>query len=245
LFFVAGRNLSDISCWVNQRFPAMPYFYEDDFSLYDSTFNIKAQTLVQWLYSLAGSDFDPWFASVRRAQTTVQGVGREGWRYTVEATMKSGQADTCLANTIVNLLGHLFAIWLLNGRPPLHSLLSCVAMAGLGDDNVMATSYTNMDLAPVLLKLGFIAKLKRCGCINDLVFLNNRFYPMDDGSVWLGPKIGRILARSGTAIDIQRLPYVYLRGNALGLAATVQHVPILREFVQHTVLLTSGHSDDY
>lgn len=178
ILFSAGKNSEALSDWFNERVPGKARFFEDDFTLYDSTFSIFAHKFVMRLYEKAGMASCPWAYGIRKQQVKARGVSRHGWLYGINGTMRSGVADTCLSNSIVNALCHLYSLVVSNPLLTLRSLMDSIAMAIMGDDNLLMcdSGVGTSSLECTIRSLGFIPKLKEVGSAEELVYLNMRPY---------------------------------------------------------------------
>jgi hypothetical protein len=244
LLFAAGRNAVQLSKWYTQMVRMRPVILEDDFSLYDTTFSMYAHHYVMRLYERSGFHRTTKVAhTIRHAQCTSKGYSRFGFRYQTKGTMRSGVADTCLSNSIVNLLSHLYALHKLNPTKTFLKMQEQVAMVVLGDDNLTLLPHDYAyDMAPILKKLGFIPKLKRVKSPGYATFLNMRPYPtLDDfGQVvyQFAPKMARLISRLGYAVEEQQNPEAYVHGVATAFKNSCRHVPVLNDYVDRVCELT-------
>jgi hypothetical protein len=142
MLFSAGYNAEDLSKWFMKQMEGKERWYEDDFTLYDSTFSVYCHELVLWLYARCGMKTDLWAWLIRQHQPNAKGYSQYGWEYTVTGTMRSGVADTCLANSLLNYFAHLYCIVQLNPQLTLTQIMDRVSMAVMGDDNIMDTGVT-------------------------------------------------------------------------------------------------------
>jgi hypothetical protein len=241
LKFAAGSNLDQISDWLNENFADKQYFYEDDFTLYDSTFSKSCHDLVMKIYEQAGLKDEAWAWAIRKAQVNSRGFTRQGHKYVVEGTMKSGVADTCLSNSIVNGLSHLYAIHKTTGLG-LKQIFSQISMTLMGDDNLIMTSLklNVAAMSGVIRGLGLVPKLHQKQSVEDVVFLNNRPYPTPDGYQF-APRIGRLLQRLGWATD-KKVSTAYTHAVYKAFAKSCAHVPVLNKLISQ-VLAVTKHFD--
>jgi hypothetical protein len=243
LLFAAGLNAEQLSEWFSSRVARTAVFIEDDFTLYDSTFSVEAHDLCLRLFQKAGMEKNsPWGWAIRKEQVMAPGVGRLGHCYQVDGTMRSGVADTCLSNSIINALVHYFCLHEANPHLSLSYLLANVSMVVLGDDNLMmlppGIKYNG--LADGIRDFGLIPKLSVRKDSDEVVFLNMRPYPTDTpGLVRFAPRIGRLCARLGFSVEKQPDPRAYLHAVAKAFVKSCNHVPILRELMQSILDHTS------
>jgi hypothetical protein len=241
MLFSAGYNAEDLSKWFMTQMEGKERWYEDDFTLYDSTFSVYCHELVLWLYARCGMKTDLWAWLIRQHQPNAKGYSQYGWEYTVTGTMRSGVADTCLANSLLNYFAHLYCIVQLNPQLTLTQIMDRVSMAVMGDDNIMMTTagVVVQGSTEILKRLGFRSKLKERKTWEDLIYLNMRPYPVE-GGVRFAPLIGRLLARLGYAVEDQPHWPSYSRGVFEAFLNSCKHVPILGEYVTRMVALRSA-----
>ena len=217
--FPAGMNGEDLSHYFTNLMSEFSGAdaYEDDFTLYDSTQNRYTHETLELIYDWAGLNTWPNFQTIRRAQSgTCAGVTRHGIKYTDVDTMRSGSADTCLGNTIINYLYHMFAIAHNNrqdGKLPSFSYLhQRVAMLVLGDDNVtlLKDGLIAQGIQKTLNALGLISKLQKRDSPPDCVFLNQWFIHMGQGEYRCMPNFFRMFGKIGYACEEQPDPSAYV-----------------------------------
>lgn len=115
----------------------------------------------------------------------------------------------------------------------------------LGDDNLMIVPAVLAQVEPAtkfLLDLGLRPELKFSKDVMDVEFCSGRFYPSSRGTIW-GPKIGRVLAKTGWALKPygRRRTQQWLKGVALGMMNDVAHIPVLR-VVTATMARVAGNA---
>jgi hypothetical protein len=241
MLFSAGCNAEDLSAWFAKHNEGKERWFEDDFTLYDSTFSLYCHDLVIWLYERCGMRKDPWAWILRNQQARAKGYSQYGWQYYVDGTMRSGVADTCLANSLINYFAHLYCIVRLNPLLTIQQILERVAMAVMGDDIIMMTtaSVTVEGSTEILRRLGFRSKLKQRDSPEQLIYLNMRPYPVK-GGLRFAPLVGRLLARLGYAVQEQKDWQAYSRGVYEAFLASCAHVPVLAQYVRRMVESRSG-----
>jgi len=149
-----------------------------------------------------------------------KGCTQHGIRYQRIAQVNSGDGDTSAGNSRIHLI-------LLESCPHVYGALVH------GDDSVVYTDdidavlrwYKAGDLDPVLAP--------------DIDFCSGLFYPTNDGIV-LGPKVGRVLAKTFQSLNKFDNYDPWLRGTLLSIRASCSFVPILRVIVD-TLLDKVGH----
>jgi len=241
--FAAGKSAEELSQWLDDHLEGKSSYWEDDFSLFDSTVSKDMQLVALRQYMKAKMHLNsPWGWAIRNAQIDASGFTRYGWKYSISGTVRSGVADTCLTNSILNAYVHLYGLHTLNPSFTFHELLSRVAMMIMGDDNLLMVEdcIKVVGLEDEIRKLGFLPKLHRVRTPEELVFLNMRPYPMDDGRHRFGPKVGRILARLGTSTTDQKLHSAYLHGCFKAFQASTSHIPVLNDLVARAINPSDG-----
>jgi len=164
--------------------------------------------------------------------------------------MKSGQADTCLINSYINALAHMFALalnngWVVDGQVNWRVLLQNCALMVMGDDIVLyvAPGVRHNILGAVLTGMGFISKLKVCEDPSDVTFLNMIPYPIGPGVTRFAPKLGRLFDRLGWSVQYQKDVMAYNCAIGKGFRTSTHHVPVLRSLV-HRLIRSADRSFD-
>jgi hypothetical protein len=247
--FPAGMNSEQMSSWFTamMREGVSLIGYEDDFTLFDSTQNQQTHELLLLIYSWTGLNSWPNFQKIREAQAGVcRGVTRHGIRYTDVNTMRSGSADTCLGNTIVNYLYHMFAVAYGNkvgGKlMDFKQLAAKVRMMVLGDDNVTIVD-PDIDMSRVthtINQLGLISKLSRREQPSDCVFLNQWFIHRGGGEYLAMPNFFRLFGKLGFACDEQPDPCAYQYSIAQAFERSFSGVTIASAGIQHLKKVASS-----
>lgn len=230
--FSAGDNTLDLSSWYESRCDGTAQWGADDFTCYDSSMVREVHELVIDLYLSLGVGSDPWFEVLRRGQISPKGTTANGLCYFIDGTMRSGSADTCLANSIYNLLVHLFAFREIGGD------LADFVIAIMGDDVLMSTHFRGNlgDMVAIMEDLCLMPKTQWGLAPCERVYLNMIPYPCGCttgnsvalGTVRFAPLIGRIFARIGWSMERRDDILNYLHGIAVAFKAAVNHVPFLR-----------------
>lgn len=239
--FPAGMNAEQLGEYFSnalRKVGASGYTaWEDDFTLYDSTHSEHSHDFLCWLYDKSGAFANwPWFEAVRRAQGgRCRGKTRHGLVFTEVSTMKSGAADTCLGNTIINFVLHLFAIAKLNGGLSARAVLARTMMAVLGDDNVtFADPLLDLSGVPAVLNsLGFICKWKQRHNPSEVVFLNNQLFEHTPGKYIAVPNFFRLISKIGYAVESQPDPGAYVAGVAQAFSKSFSGITLCSTFIEH------------
>jgi len=228
IFFAAGKTVAQLSQWYTRHRTQRSSFWENDMTNYDSTITQEWQEFAMGLLFDAGGALAQHFKGFKRAQSIdTAGRGAYGTKFRVKGTMKSGAADTCLTNSLINALTHWFCLHKLNPNLSQHQLENLVALAIMGDDMLLiAQEGVQVEgLDAMMAKLGFMPKLKQAqwtgGC-----FLNMLPYP--NGAGWsFAPRPGRILSRMGVSPYPVADPAAYVCAVGKGYSAQMGTVPVL------------------
>jgi hypothetical protein len=114
-------------------------------------------------------------------------------------------------------------------------------MVVLGDDNLMLLTpgLKIAGLDAMIRLFGFIPKLSVKTDPDLVVFLNMRPYPTHiPGIRRFAPRIGRIIARLGYAVEKQPFPKAYMHAVSQAFLKSCNHVPILNTYIKHLFDLT-------
>jgi len=235
--FAAGSTVDHLSAVFDRMYAEGGEFFENDMSNYDSTVVTPYHVWVLRLLDHIGFEDDPLWRELFIAQTEpLDGQGKSGCLFTTPGNMKSGVPPTCLLNSIVNALTHLFAISRnsdivdLNGNKTLRATLAHVRMLVMGDDNLgcVQAKVDWRGVETTMRQLGMMPKLKVCDDPEQAVFLNMLPYPIGGGKHLFAPMIGRLFTRWGWAVTEQRDVLAYNCALGKGMVDRVLHVPILK-----------------
>jgi hypothetical protein len=233
LVFACGMTGDQIGEYYDSISRRFTHFFEDDFTLYDTTlhkaFHLLAIKLFQWL------GMPKYALKVRRAQ--ISGTGRTvgGIQFSIDGTMKSGASDTCLTNSIINLLTHVYVLASLNGIS-MDSVLDDISMIVMGDDNIFCTNRLKVDgLRQKMAELGLLSKVQEKK-FSELTFLNLMPMPTTSPRSWRAVlKPGRIMARIQASESLVKNFRSYQSGVALGMKHMVGGLPILDRFLDRLI----------
>jgi hypothetical protein len=237
--YASGMNAADITEWMRDHEQAV--FYDNDFGMFDSS---ETEELLRVHVKMLDEFCDlqnpmyRWARAFKYYQLKAP-VKTDFFRATLEGCMRSGVADTSLTNTLINLSVHLFCYCELFNISVAEAL-GQFAMIGLGDDN---TSVSNRKIdcrafSRIQENLGLVPKFHEIGSLNDVVFLNMRFYPSLTGP-FAGPKIGRIIHRMSCSTERQKNPLAYVQAIAKGFIDSTNHVPVLSVYFKKLLELSS------
>lgn len=246
VLFAAGSTIERMSEAFDHQHASGRKCFTVDMSIFDSTVGKRCHDFGMKLYRKIGFEMDPHFLDLRAVQGgTLKGYGVSGCRFMAPDSMKSGQADTCVLNSIINVICHLYAIAKSNnivdvdGKLCMRRTLDKTFMMVMGDDNLGFVD-GDLDLKGVpgiLYRLGLIPKFNEEKDPEQAVFLNMLPYPVGGGKHRFAPKLGRLMARLGWATSFQKDIRAFMCGIGRGFETSCQHVPVLRALVQRLVRL--------
>jgi len=222
----SGYNATEIGVWMT-NVPADWVFVEADASKYDghqnaSWFNMLANILGSMRHA-------PWWVrEAVLAQRDSPTKLRDGTRFKVDGTMKSGSTFTTLLNSLVNI-GILWLASRLAGIPE-----ECCKFIVAGDDSVFAHD-PRYDAAPFIREAGRLLghELKvKVETLSRVKFLSSYFSPIVEEQTRCGPTMykltpepGRMLTKFGWSLDFQPSPQRWLKECSQAAAAVYSGVP--------------------
>ncbi len=239
--YASGMNSEQMGK-VFHAIPDSHIWMMDDFSQYDSTEGEECFKFFYDFCSRLGIGKYPMAAKCLKQQFETQGTTRQGHRYSVPYTMKSGAANTSCQNSLMNIVSHLYCIHKQNRYMPIVELLDKVHVVVNGDDNVLAVDPSlNLSLSELkqdMSMLGFVAKPFPCNK-HTFTFCGMRPWPVVGGIV-MGPDFERHVPKLGWALDKPEDPDAWLSGVLNGYWDTSQHVPFLRHVIRRLKVLYPG-----
>lgn len=245
IIFACGLTPYDLSKTF-QRVKDFDYqSWDDDFSQYDSTQHEQLCLFLVDIYDFIFKNKvtqqapDGLMRAFKHIRTAICGLTRGRTRFglllQIPGTMKSGQADTCLGNSLTNIFTHLFAISENNPGLSMRQVYRDLIMHVLGDDNSMACpDFWKLDkVEDIMLQLGLISKLEKKDFF-DIKFLNMMPIPVEkakDGldirmTVMPGRILKRILYTHKEPVDRS----VHCFALAKCLEAIADHHPLIKSF---------------
>lgn len=223
---------------------------ESDFAKFDTNVHKRMLLLENKLFKILGVN-DHVLELLNKAIETF-GLSRFGIRYRVKGTRHSGDPQTSCGNTMLQVLMHLYAVWLVADKS-LEEVFREIRIAGLGDDNssVLPLSYLhklNKDgfMRKLFLKLGMDVepKFHTEHAKYKSTFLSGRFYPVVHNgkeTTMLAPCIGRVYSKYGYYTNAKIDDVLqYVRGDALGRRHELEAIPFLRYLNSTLLRCTSG-----
>jgi len=231
-YYPSGASNEDIGNWLELDLA----YYEDDFSKFDATIHHNLLEMELFIYRTFGMPTN--MQKLVRKNFPTVGATPHGVSYMVEGTRKSGDQNTSVGNTMLNVLVHAYAMHMLGFTPryDINTSTWPYRMIALGDDNLIVTGepIAHVNVENIIKDLGLIPNMVFKDNVNLLEFCSARFWPSETGRV-LGPKIGRYLAKIGwmlrPPVGESRQAKEY-RGTLLSHVETVNHIPILKEVTQ-------------
>lgn len=217
---------------------------ECDFSTFDATQDAQLRCLIINLWdTFHGMPEAVRTLMLKRAERKT-GYGTHGTKIRLNGTMASGDPDTYLGNTVLNILVQTYAYCTATGQD-VHEALRNFTIIAAGDDSLsfdrLRTASCNV-MERTILSLGMVAKfIQHNDPAAELVsYCSSYFIPV--GRTWfLSPKPGRIIAKlPWVAGPPGRTSTAQLRANALGVWASVQYTPFAREYVARVLELTAS-----
>jgi hypothetical protein len=234
--FASGLDANDIGSWMLGRDKEL--LYENDFSRFDRTVSSRALDLERRIYEGCGLCGPALQVFLRQYKTI--GVGAHNISYDINATRKSGDPNTTIGNSIINLLVSVFAATIATGHSIKDDPSKIVNLLVGGDDSIVQP-YSPLDAERfefVLIQLGFKPKLV-CTRFPDVSFFSARFLPTNNGYI-LTPKLGRVLAKCGHSVQYQHNVNGWLQGVSRGNMAIFNHVSFMKKLFLNIIDQTKG-----
>jgi hypothetical protein len=225
----------------------LQYVYENDHTRFDAHVNKYAIELESWLYTRAGLKGHALDAF--KAQRSTVGYSRHGVKYSVEATRKSGDPNTSIGNSMINAITMYYALDIAysSNKGIKHGLRDVkFLMLVMGDDNLLLTNHP-LDMPKtntVLTQLGFTPKFCERNLITEAEFCSSRFVPIENDSLLLVPKAGRIYSRLCITCKPVKNRYEWLAGTLLGQRYNLMVIPGGRVFYKKCMELLMNKGVD-
>lgn len=219
-FYASGRTPLAAGIWFKQH-EHCKNFYVGDMSRFDASIAAPILHEINEWYKLLAPTRDVQECLDKRISATMV-MNKFGHKYSVHGQRRSGDADTSVANSIINAAVHTYLLSRC-GIQDFH-------MAVLGDDIVICSNEDlNIDWN-WLAKLGFSPKPLVVQDPDFVEFCSKRFWPctLDNGvrTRWLAAKPGRFLVKLGFAVnDIQ------FKDKVGSESCENAHVPLVRVVV--------------
>jgi hypothetical protein len=197
----------------------------NDLTKYDSTHNSQSWRAAKQFYKAIGM-YDEVIGHLKRA-CSLRGKSVKGGYFTSKWNMPSGNPDTCLRNSLINIF--FTASWFYYVLQ--HSILREHFV--LRGPSVRGSPI--LSLEEWITRCGFLPKLKVSGDVRNVDFLGGIFLARDNGTgfEWV-PKVFRLIHRLSYCVDSRMDAVVYNRAVAECYQAW-QNVPVLGQWVQATL----------
>jgi hypothetical protein len=261
ILYASGVTANTLGKWYDESIEQLSeygevYVVEDDQGRFDGTVTLPALEYHEEVYLHFQPPPRAWEAII--AQRSVDGVTTHGVVYHGTATVKSGDPDTSVKNSVLNAMPHARAIHTATALAVYHGEIATppvpisdapmqlARMSVGGDDNIILAPApiarrlgTNLPI--VIANHGFrpsvvLHENPRMG-----TFFSGRFWPSTNGTIW-GPKIGRVLSKTFymmDAISSASAKLVWLKGVCLGMVKDVMHIPVLRTVLSTLLIILS------
>jgi hypothetical protein len=239
LFGVSDR--AELGKWFSEHLDDLGL--ECDFSTFDATQSEELRLIIIDLYTEFLGLEESVARLMRMRAHEKRGYGVRGTKLVVPGTMASGDPDTYLSNTILNILVQFYAYTKATGLTA-HQALQVYTIAASGDDSISFDATRQVELSVMeaaIAALGMSAKFVMHRDPSDPAkapsYCSSIFIPIEGGEWFLSPKPGRLLAKLPWTVGDRR-DLGQLRANALGVWSSVQHTPLAREYVAHIIAST-------
>jgi len=225
--YACGMTVCDLGVWmrsVQDTLGDCEYFC-GDFSRFDAHVSVPA--LVYQYHTMALVAGDPpfgWAADLMTEARAAFGTGRYG----VGGTRKSGNADTSVGNSLINIGFWLVVLW------RCRALASPWRLIVMGDDCVLAAPRGLLSVSRVLqaaVGSGFTLKLNVCQQASGVRFCSCLFWPVAYAKFQAAQCSGRCFAKAGFGLHVpesKRSRGEWLRALARSLVIEFSHVPVMR-----------------
>lgn len=243
IFLECGSTTEAVARWFNFNWTkyGQPWVYEIDYSRYDRTHSDLSFSFLHKIFlqmGLSGKALLSFESQLGRQR----GRSRRGVKFCRDAFMKSGVPNTTLGNSIINGAITYSALVRL-GAIPNRDFRIMVR----GDDMLsFVNPVFHSRLKQYISDLGFKPKIKFQHPIESVRFCSMAFYPTLGGGYFPAPTF-KCLLKWNLPVKVipSRFRLAHRRGVALGLLKQVNHVPILREYVQNELRVTQGSKGRY
>jgi len=223
-----GMTATEIGDWANKFAQSV---LENDVSAWDNSIHPRLEKLLLWMARKFGAP--PLWLQLFRANIKTHGRSAHGIKFWTPGGRKSGDPWTAWANSLLNIMIHLFIISE-HFNLSIERTLEIVEMIVLGDDNL---SFLKIPIPEPVWALGFrnlgfkcVAKTHKS--VFDSEFCSNRFAPWQSGVVMV-PKIGRLLSKLGcyckppTHASLDQIH----KGTCIGLKLSTTAFPFAQKFL--------------
>lgn len=252
IFYTSGAHAEDISDWIHNQCIRLNLDFKtcykviSDQKRQDGHVSVEALMFELKLYVLLG--LPPEICVTLENETYTVGFTKSGIFFCRPGGRNTGAPNTSEGNSKMNAIMNLVMLHQQNpitnwNDPPIAIMVQGddIFIIGLEDylENISATK--SIDLAA---EMGFLVKFYDITRnLDDTDYCSRYFWPTYDHPLGyvLGPKIGKVLNKIGYSRTPTDCPYARNRGIALSLYKDLQHVPFLRKWVNHILLITEGY----
>jgi hypothetical protein len=253
--YATGHNGEEIGKWFYEWDSRINgYYFMNDGKRWDAHMSAEALKAIRafWRTLQMRQSFEKVMKKLGKTRGFTQLMG---WFYKIVATRRSGDSHTSIENTFINFVIHVMIfdeVERMMSIPILPGVHYVIAAAG--DDciaivnELIPTEILAAATRSVEKSAGMTFKPVMSKNLYDVDFLSSLFYPVR-GTYVLGPKIGRILSRSGwksTPLAIQNNYTAcaqHMRATALGLQTGTSFVPLLNVYFERILQITEGVGD--
>lgn len=155
---------------------------------------------------------------------------------TYKGQRRSGDDNTSIDNTILNIAAHAWAISE-HFAIPLSQVARDYKIIALGDDIVISgpDELSEVDFFAILAKIGWVIKPAMVDNLDDVEFCSMAPWPSTFGRIF-GAKPGRFCSRFGYCWDSQAK--ISMSEKAYGMLLNNNHVPFVRKILQRQLQLS-------
>lgn len=244
-YFSTGLNKVSVGKWMDKQLKKNnPIFYNTDYARFDASTHQYLMMLEIDIYSMIFPDdveFHNWLKIQLETSGTVH-IRDEKDRdmvhkvkYFCYGTRKSGDQNTSVGNTIINMLIQLYAMSL--QYPNIEQLVrnGTVDYIVLGDDTGICTDGLYIDekkYVKDIRRLGLTIALQR-KTQHTLTFCSSYFVPaiyQGEETHVLTQKLGRNISRAYTSANKQDNIEGWIKTNAYAYAKDYSHIPFMRSW---------------
>jgi hypothetical protein len=200
---------------------------EVDMKRFDSCLGKEVLDCEYQVYVKAGFTAKP--LEVVQHQYHARGYTVHGIEFEVDGTRKSGDSNTSVGNSMINMFAHVYLMNLMQIPEADYRI------AIMGDDVaiLLKECHTNIvhtfDYAGFYRSIGFRAKYQVHDNPRSLSFCSSYFWPTNDGTV-AGPIPGRCLLKLGWSLNREMDNSEWIYGLVHSLKSGY-HVPFVREYL--------------
>jgi len=225
--YACGMPMSQVGEWladVLEHFPD-PYFVCADFHRFDGHISVPALQYEYWLLGKVNQRNVKGWVNDLETRAAFPDTQTE---YTVTGTRKSGNADTTVGNSVINV--GFWSVVLKRAGLTWNDARLIV----MGDDSVLALrcrSITQAQIDELAQGSGLSIKVELTRDWHELKFCSCRFFSLHGGGYRMASLPGRYIAKGGFALNApnsERYRRNWIKSYAFCLVAEYAHVPVMR-----------------